>query len=86
MESEAAGAGKPTTPPRVFTRTTVHLCAFTFLLHLKPSEPHLGATNEMNNGCPPSSSLTIVVAFHVRRAALACHVVRTSSANATRIL
>ena len=37
----ASSTSKPT---RVFTWNTIHLCAFTFLLHLKPSEPHLGAS------------------------------------------
>jgi len=42
MEVEAASATER--PPRVFTRTTVHICVFTFLMHCKPSEPHLGAS------------------------------------------
>jgi hypothetical protein len=44
MQSEAGAAGDAKRPPRVFTHTTVHICAFTFLLHLKPSEPHLGTS------------------------------------------
>ena len=33
----AGGAGAGSKPPRVMTWTTLHLCAFTFLLHMKPS-------------------------------------------------
>lgn len=47
MEIEASGAGKSS--PRAFTWTTAHICAFTFLLHLKPSEPHLGERPNFSN-------------------------------------
>ena len=57
MEGGEGGAGSG---GGIQTWRLVHVCVFAFLLHLKPSEPHIGASQSAHSAHPIDESILVV--------------------------